>query len=59
MHIHKVHAHSSITGNKIADTLANKGTLIEKLTAIPHIHIAHYFLLVKVPPHSTLAKSGF
>ena len=27
--------------NKIADTLANKGTLKEKSFATPHIHIAH------------------
>ena len=41
IHIHKVRAHTSITGNKIADTLADEGTLKEKPTNTPHIHIAH------------------
>ena len=41
IHIHKVRAHSCITGNEIADTLANEGTLMEKPTNTPHIHIAH------------------
>ena len=41
IHIHKVHEHSSITGNEIADTLANEGTLIEKSTNTPRIHTAH------------------
>ena len=34
-------AHTGITGNKIADTLANKGTFKDKPTNTPHIHIAH------------------
>jgi hypothetical protein len=39
--MHKVRAHSGIIGNEIADTLANEGTLKEKPTTTPHIHIAH------------------
>ena len=30
-----------ITGNEIADTLANEGTLKEKPSTTTHIHIAH------------------
>jgi hypothetical protein len=41
IHIHKVRAHLGIIGNKIDDTVANEGTLIEKPIATPHIHIAH------------------
>ena len=41
IHILKVRTHIGISGNKIADTLANKGTLKEKLDMTPHIHIAH------------------
>ena len=41
VHIHKVRAHSGIIENEIADTLANEGTLKEKPTNTPHIHIAH------------------
>ena len=41
IHIHKVRAHTCISGNEIADTLANKGTLKEKPDMTPHIHIAH------------------
>ena len=41
IHIHKVKAHTSIIGNKIAYTLANEGALKEKPTAAPQIHIAH------------------
>ena len=39
--IHKVQAHMGISGNEIADTLANKGTLKEKPNNTPHVHIAH------------------
>ena len=28
-------------GNEIADTLANEGTLKEKPSATPHVHLAH------------------
>ena len=41
IHIHKVRAHTRISGNEIADTLANVGTLKDKLDKTPHIHIAH------------------
>ena len=41
IHIHKVRAHTGITGNEIADTLANEGALKEKHADTPHIHIAH------------------
>ena len=41
IYIHKVRAHTGIKGNAIADMLANKGTLKEKPTATPHIHLAH------------------
>ena len=41
IHTHKVRAHTCIFGNEIADTLANKGTLLEKPDTTPHIHIAH------------------
>jgi hypothetical protein len=30
-----------IMGNEIDDTLANEGTLKEKPTATPHMHLAH------------------
>jgi hypothetical protein len=33
--------HTCINGNEIADTLANEGTLIDKPTPTPHIHITH------------------
>jgi hypothetical protein len=32
---------TGIMGNEIADTLANEGTLKEKPSATPHIHLAH------------------
>jgi hypothetical protein len=41
IHIHKVRAHTGISGNEIADTLANEGTLKDKPDETPHIHIAH------------------
>ena len=41
IHIHKVRAHTGISGNEIADTLANEGTLKDKPNETPHIHIAH------------------
>ena len=41
IYIHNVRAHTGITKNEIADTLANEGTLKEKPTATPHIHLAH------------------
>ena len=41
IHIHKVRAHTWIVGNKKANTLTNEGTLQEKPTATPHIHLAH------------------
>jgi hypothetical protein len=40
IHIHKVRAHLGITGNGLADELANEGTTKEKLERTPHIHIA-------------------
>ena len=39
--VNKVRAHTGIKGNEIADTLANEGTLHEKPTPTPHIHLAH------------------
>ena len=41
IYIHKVRAHSDITGNEIADTLANEGTTKENPPNTPHSHIAH------------------
>jgi hypothetical protein len=41
LHVHKVQAHVGISGNEIADTLANEGTLEGKPNNTPHIHIAH------------------
>ena len=41
IHIHKVQAHTGIIGNEKADILVNKGTLKEKPTNTPHIHLAH------------------
>ena len=41
IHIHKVRAHTGISGNEMADILANEGTLKEKPDNTPHIHIAH------------------
>ena len=41
IHIHKVRAHTGIRGNEEADILANEGTLKEKPTNTPHIHVAH------------------
>ena len=41
IHIHKVRARTGITGNVIADDLANEGTTKEKPEATPHIHIGH------------------
>ena len=41
IHIHKVWAHTGNMGNEIADTLANEGTLKEKPSTTPHIHLAH------------------
>ena len=41
VHTHKVHAHSCIIGNEIANTLPNEGTLIEKSIATPYTHMAH------------------
>ena len=41
IHIHKVRSHTGISGNEIADTLANEGTLKDKPEDTPHIHIAH------------------
>ena len=40
IHIHKVRAHTGITGNELADALANEGTNLEKPEQTPHIHIA-------------------
>jgi hypothetical protein len=40
IHIQKVKAHSCITGNELADELANEGTTKEKPEITPHIHIA-------------------
>ena len=41
IHIHKVRAHTSITGNKIADVLADEGKHKGKPATTPHIHITH------------------
>ena len=41
LQIHKVRAHVGNTRTEIVDTLANEGTLKEKPTTTPHIHIAH------------------
>ena len=41
IHIHKVRAHTCISGNKIADTQANEGPPKEKPDTAPYIHIAH------------------
>jgi viroplasmin and RNaseH domain-containing protein len=41
IHIHKVQAHTGISGNEMADILANEGTLKEKPDKTRHIHIAH------------------
>ena len=41
IHIHKVRAHTCITGNEKANTLANEGTLKEIPSATPHMHLAH------------------
>ena len=41
IHIHKVCAHLGITGNEIANTLANEGTLKEKPTTTPRMHTIH------------------
>ena len=40
VHIHKVRAHTGISGNEMADTLANMGTLQDKPDITPRIHIA-------------------
>jgi ribonuclease HI len=40
IYIHKVRAHTGITGNEIADDLANEGNNLEKPEQTPHIHIA-------------------
>ena len=40
VHIHKVRAHTCISGNEMADILANMGTLKDKPNTTPWIHIA-------------------
>src|ERR1700738_2077621 len=40
VHIHKVREHTVISGNEMADTLANMGTLKDKPDTTPRIHIA-------------------
>ena len=40
IHIHKVRAHTDISGNEMADTLANMGALQDKPDTTPRIHIA-------------------
>ena len=41
IHVHKVSAHTCISGNETTDKLANEGTLKENPNNTPHIHIAH------------------
>ena len=53
IHIHKERAHTGISGNEMADTLANKKTLKDKPEETPHIHIAHatpYWLATSPTP---------